>query len=159
MGPDHKDLMSYCEPGWVSDYHFTNALRFRRFDGALPLVAVLAAEAESLLLWGGLDGEGEPFLSPAFVVDAPSALPDSTGAHRVTGQTASGGELFSLNFAMPEVADGGRELILRFRSPGSAWLGRQTWRASRSQGPVGRLRWTVTPIFPWPSFSIRAMDR
>ena len=27
--PPRPDLMSYCEPEWISDYHFTNALRFR----------------------------------------------------------------------------------------------------------------------------------
>ena len=62
--------------------------------------------AKSLLLWGGMDPEGEPFLEPAFVVDAPAALPDSAGEYRVTGRTASGGELFSLSFTMPETADG-----------------------------------------------------
>ena len=99
--PSTPDLMSYCRPRRISDYHFANALRFRLFDERPPLVA-----ATSLLLWGGLDAEGEPFLNPAFVVDAPPALPDSAGEHRITGRTASGDELFALSFAMPEVADG-----------------------------------------------------
>ena len=101
VGPESNDLMSYCFPKWISDYHFVNALRFRLFDERPPLVA-----ATSLLLWGGLDAEGEPFLNPAFVVDAPPALPDSAGEHRIAGRTASGVELFSLDFAMPETADG-----------------------------------------------------
>ena len=99
--PSTPDLMSYCRPRRISDYHFTNALRFRLFDERTPLVA-----ATSLLLWGGMDAEGEPFLNPAFVVDAPPALPDDAGEHRITGRTASGVELFSLDFAMPETADG-----------------------------------------------------
>ena len=104
--PNRTDLMSYCE-SWISDYHFTNALRFRLFDEGPPRAASPAAqEAESLLLWGGIDTEGEPFLNPSFVVDAPSALPDSTGEHRITGQSTSGEELFSLGFTMPNVADG-----------------------------------------------------
>ncbi|MDE2753788.1 MAG: hypothetical protein OXI83_14520 [Gemmatimonadota bacterium] len=65
-----------------------------------------AQEAESLLLWGGTDEEGEPFLNPAFVVHAPPALPDPAGEHRITGRTAGGAELFSVDFDMPEVADG-----------------------------------------------------
>ena len=100
--PHYWDLMSL--PGdrsWISDYHFTNALRYRLFDEGQSQIA-----ARSLLLWGGVDGVGAPFLEPAFVVDAPTALPDSSGAHRITGRTASGDELFSLSFAMPEVADG-----------------------------------------------------
>ena len=100
--PSTPDLMSYCRPRRISDYHFTNALHFRLFDERRPpLVA-----ATSLLLWGGMDAEGEPFLNPAFVVDAPPALPDDAGEHRIAGRTASGVELFSLDFAMPETADG-----------------------------------------------------
>ena len=101
VGPSTPDLMSYCNPKWISDYHFANALRFRLFDERPPLVATT-----SLLLWGGLDAEGEPFLNPAFVVDAPPALPDSAGEHRIAGRTASGDELFALSFTMPEVVDG-----------------------------------------------------
>ena len=105
--PETKDLMSYCGPVWISDYHFTNALRFRLFDERPSLVASLTAQdVESLLLWGGTDAEGAPFLNPAFVVNAPPALPDAAGEHRVTGSTTGGDELFSLDFAMPEVADG-----------------------------------------------------
>ena len=107
VAPHNRDLMSYCGRGvgWISDYHFTNALRYRLFDESPPAEAI-AASSKSLLLWGGMDPEGEPFLEPAFVVDAPAALPDSAGEYRVTGRTASGGELFSLSFTMPETADG-----------------------------------------------------
>ena len=64
--PEYRDLMSYCEPEWVSDYHFTNALRYRLVDERSQLIAVRAAqEAESLLLWGGMDADGAPFLHPA----------------------------------------------------------------------------------------------
>ena len=34
VAPARHDLMSYCEPPWVSDYYFTNALRFRIRDEA-----------------------------------------------------------------------------------------------------------------------------
>ena len=27
--PDWADLMSYCHPEWISDYYFTNSLRYR----------------------------------------------------------------------------------------------------------------------------------
>ena len=99
--PTTTDIMSYCG-GWISDYHYTKALRHReRHDGAES-----DASATSLLLWGGTDGDGLPHLEPAFVVDAPPALPDSAGVHRITGWTAGGSELFSLSFTMPEIADG-----------------------------------------------------
>ena len=118
--PGRPDLMSYCDPAGISDYHFANALRFRLFDEGSPATAsliaqdkgppgpasLIAREAKSLLLWGGMDAKGQPFLNPSFVVDAPSKLPWATGGHRITGRSGSGDELFSVDFTMPEVADG-----------------------------------------------------
>ena len=101
--PSTPDLMTYCgPPDGVSDYHFTNSLRYRLFDEGLAV----AARTESLLLWGGTDADGVPFLEPAFVLDASPTLPDSAGSYRLTGRTGSGAELFSFSFAMPEIADG-----------------------------------------------------
>ena len=157
--PNRTDLMSYCE-SWISDYHFTNALRFRLFDEGPPRAASpVARQAESLLLWGGIDTGGEPFLNPSFVVDAPSALPDSTGEHRITGQSTSGEELFSLGFTMPNVADGDGTFVLRLRSPGGVRLGRQP-----GERHALRARWVGDARqrhrYPHVSYwSIRAPDR
>ena len=96
------DRMGYCGPNWISDYHFSNALRYRLFDEGRPKTAA----ARSLLLWGGVDAEGKPHQYPAFVVDAPAALPDSVGGHLIAGLTGGGEELFSISFTMPETADG-----------------------------------------------------
>ena len=106
--PTRGDLMSYCGADWISDYHFTNALRFRLHTAAYAggLSSLATAPAKSLLLWGGVDAGGVPFLEPAFVVDAPSALPRSTGEYEIIGRTAAGDDLFSLSFEMPEVGDG-----------------------------------------------------
>ena len=105
--PTASDLMSYCfDQRWVSDYHFGKALAFRILnDGAAPHVGV-PVPARSLLLWGGVDPEGVPFLEPAFVVDAPRAVPEGAGDYRLTGRSTAGTELFSFTFTMPEVADG-----------------------------------------------------
>ena len=104
--PTTPDLMSYCgPPDGISDYHFANALRYRLFAARAAAVPA-AASATSLLLWGGADADGAPFLNPVFVVEAPLALPDSTGAYTLTGRTAGGAELFSFSFAMPRAADG-----------------------------------------------------
>ena len=32
--PTHADLMAYCSPHWISDFHFTNALRYRLHTAA-----------------------------------------------------------------------------------------------------------------------------
>ena len=139
VSPEYKDLMSYCGPQWISDYHFTNALRFRLVDERPSSVASLnAQQAESVLLWGGADAEGEPFLNPAFVVDAPPALPDAAGEHRVTGRTASGDELFSLDFVMPEVADGDGSSSFVFVLPVEpSWAGNLA--SIRLSGPGGSI--------------------
>ena len=104
VSPRRPDLMSYCISQWISDYHFTNALRHRLSDEGASAAVGVAPVAQSLLLWGGIDVEGSPFLNPAFVVEAPTALPDSVGDYTLTGHDAGGGELFSLSFAMPELA-------------------------------------------------------
>ena len=105
------DLMSYCgPPDGISDYNFTNAFRFRLSDansvGLSAPPPVAPAAVKSLLLWGGVSADSVLHLEPAFVVDAPPALPDSVGDFRVSGRTTGGRELFSLSFTMPETADG-----------------------------------------------------
>ena len=70
------------------------------------MASLAVQEDASLLLWGGRDADSAPFHNPAFVVDAPTLLPDVAGQHGITGRTAGGDVLFSFNFFMPEVADG-----------------------------------------------------
>ena len=102
-----RDLMSYCAPRWISDYHFTNALNFRESDADSAGLPMLSAEpAQGLLLWGGIDGDGVPFLEPAFVVNAPPGLPQPGGEYTISGWSHDGAELFSLSFDMPVTADG-----------------------------------------------------
>ena len=102
--PNRPDVMSYCRPEWISGYHFNKALRHRLEDEGGESAANAAA-VPSLLLWGGADSDGRPHLEPGFVVDAPPALPQGGGDHVLRGASASGTELFSLWFDMPELAD------------------------------------------------------
>ncbi len=104
--PHTPDFMSYCRPPWVSDYSFTKALHFRLEDEANRTSAVAAQPAHALLLWGGVDSTGVPYLEPAFIVEAEPALPASEGDYRITGLTEGGDEVFSLAFDMLQVADG-----------------------------------------------------
>ena len=122
--PSWADVMGYCQydPQWISDYHFSKAFQFRLFDD--HRASVTAQEAESLLLWGGADADGDLYLNPAFVVDAPPALPDAAGEHRIAGRTADGDELFSLDFTMPEAADGDGRGSFVFALPADpSWAG------------------------------------
>ena len=121
--PSTQDLMSYCQPQWISDYHFSNALRYRLFDEGSPAAAAIAA-SRSLLLWGGVSADSVPFLEPAFVVEAAPALPDSAGDYVITGRAANGGELFSLSFTIPATADGDGSSSFAFVLPvRPAWEG------------------------------------
>ena len=99
------DLMSYCEPVWISDYHFTNALRFRLFLQSRDTTTVVAA-TKTLLVWGRKYPSNEIVLNPSFVVDAPPKLPESDGAFELSGHGKSGDPLFSLSFDMQEIGDG-----------------------------------------------------
>ena len=102
--PDWYDLMSYSSPGWISDYHYSKALRFRVADES-GHGAATESPGESLLLWGGVDVDGVPYLEPAFVVDAPITSPPAGGEYRIAGADSEGRELFSLRFGMLETAD------------------------------------------------------
>lgn len=115
--PQVADLLSYCAPRWISEYHFSRALRYRLVDEGELGGSAARAPRKSLLLWGGTDDDGVPFLEPAFVVEAPPTLPRTDGDHRLTGNTATGEELFSLRFRMPTVADGGGPSSFVFALP------------------------------------------
>ena len=115
VDPKQPDLMTYCEPHWVSDYHFTNALRYR-VDNEGMATRVMSP-MRVLLLSGGVDAQGVPALDPAIVIDAPPSLPESGGRHRITGRAADGTELFALQFDMPVIADGDGSSSFTFAIP------------------------------------------
>ncbi len=103
--PDTWDLMSYCgPPKWISDYNFSQAIRFQR-TGEVTTVIAGSASARSLLIWGGVTADGELVLEPAFVVDAAPFVPSRPGPYRIMGQDELGRMLFSVDFKMGEIAD------------------------------------------------------
>ncbi len=136
--PSFADIMGYCPPReWIGGFHFSNALRFRLSDYDHPALPDRAGQTTAtLLVWGGVDRNGAPFLEPAFVVDAPARLPDAAGDHRLTGRTADGAELFSMSFAMPDVPDGDGSSAFAFTVPvQSSWAG--TLASITLSGPGG----------------------
>lgn len=105
VDPFTSDLMSYCNPYWISEYGFSTALRYRlQSEGSGA--AASASPSQSLLLWGGVDTDGNPYLQPTFVVEAPPRLPRAGTDYRLEGRDAAGAELFSFTFDIPAVADG-----------------------------------------------------
>ena len=136
LPPTRLDIMSYCDFVWISDYHFTNALRFRVSEADSVGLPMVVPPTRALLLWGGVDAEGAPFLEPAFLVDAPPALPRSSGRFRLAGRTDDGVELFSFGFEMPVVADGDGSSGFAFVVPvEEGWAG--TLSSITLSGPGG----------------------
>ncbi len=142
LPPVWSDLMSYCRipSRWIGSYHFTNALRFRLHNaGSGEGSALVAAPTKSLLLWGGVDSAGKPFLEPAFVAAASAELPRSPGEFEIVGRDGDGEELFSLSFEMPEVADGDGGSSFVFALPVQAGWAEELASITLS-GPGGTVR-------------------
>ena len=103
--PTTPDLMSYCDPAWISGYHFTKAMQYR-LENEARAARHIASPTPSLLLWGGTDSTGTPFLEPSFVVSAPPSLPESVGGEwTIEGRDTDGSALFTRAFSMPKIAD------------------------------------------------------
>ncbi|MXW65894.1 MAG: hypothetical protein F4Z72_02615 [Gemmatimonadales bacterium] len=133
--PSTPDLMSYCRDRWISDFSFSNALRYRLVDEPQGSAGA-AAERPALLLWGGTGPDGEPFLEPAFALSAPPSLPRAGGDHTLIGADENGRELFRLSFAMKEVADGDGRSLFAFALPVQpGWA--ETLAAITLSGPGG----------------------
>ena len=108
-----KDVMSYCNPVWISDYHFTRSTLHRldddggvELDGGQLRPPAAGNAGEMLVVWGSVrDGELE--LDPAFVLDGPPALPETGGPYSVEGLGPDGGAEFSISFSPTPLEFGG----------------------------------------------------
>ena len=110
VAPDeHHDLLAYCAPPWISDFSFDRMLRYRLHSAGrlrAPQAGTTREPVPSLLIWGGRNAGSAPYLEPAFVAEAPPALPSAPGPWRIAGATADGTALFEFSFDMPVAADG-----------------------------------------------------
>ena len=104
--PVLRDLMSYCNPPWISDYTYSGILSFRAsvYPSLGSAVRSKATTQRGLLVWGRIE-QGQFVLEPAIEVDAPVLLPSRTGPHRLEGFGPSGEILFSFAFSGERVAD------------------------------------------------------
>ena len=145
--PDWPDVMGYCESNWVSSYHFANAMahrgRVEAWDSASP--------ARVILVRGGVDGEGAPYLRPVFDLEAYPYLPREDGPYTVTGYAADGAALFSYRFDMQRAADGGGAGFA-FALPAEARRGGRLARVTLS-GPEGTV--TLDGATDQPSAIVR----
>ena len=99
-----KDLMTYCKPEWVSDYHFEKAHRHRTAQ-EMSHGEARRRTGPSLLVWGARSPSGELSMDPALLVEGRSLLPEARGDYTLTGLDDARRELFSISFDMHEPAD------------------------------------------------------
>jgi hypothetical protein len=105
------DIMSYCGPKWISDYHYEKALSFRAAND-WPEAAIEGTRSEEVLvLWGSVSN-GSLFLEPAIRLNASVMLPDESGPYRLEGRDTAGGVVFSLSFSTTDTDhDGGGHFL------------------------------------------------
>ena len=95
--------MSYCGGQWISEYHHANALPAPDGHGASRRPT--GPRPASLLVWGGVDADGRPYLEPSFIADALPGLPPAGNDYLLRGTTEDGREAFSYRFDMPVTLD------------------------------------------------------
>ena len=103
-----KDLMGYCAPNWVSDYHFVNAMEHRL--AVEDAAAETATPEKTLMLWGSASRDAV-LLEPAFLIEAVADVPGKGGPYRLRG-LGPGGELrFAFGFTPNAVDHGGAQFL------------------------------------------------
>ena len=106
MDPESvKDLMSYCNPIWVSDYHFNKAMEFRLSTEGAARPPVPEPET-TLMLWGSAS-DRQVLLEPAFLIEAPPTPPAAGGPYSLEGFGPAGERRFSFDFTPTPVEFGG----------------------------------------------------
>ena len=128
LPPTWSDLMSYCVPAWVSEYNLYRPMNHRLNREASADRSAVSGPA--LLVWGGTDNEGVPYLNPAFAIEAP---PARGGGYRLVGRAIGGELLFCLSFDM--------------RPRPTGWDGAD----SRSPYPPSRSGPPPSPKSSWPA--------
>ena len=102
--PETYDMMSYCDPRWISPFNFTKALRYRHFR-EMQSAAGSSFATRTLVLWGGIDESGGLVIEPGFAMDAPVSLPRRGGPYRLRGEGSNGRTLFNLTFSMDKIGE------------------------------------------------------
>jgi len=127
----YKDVMSYCDPQWISDYTLEGVLDFR----TTVSYAAAGAGVGGLLVWGRIE-DGQVVLEPAFEVTAPASadrgewtaeVVDEVGGRIATRRFSTAlvadlpGEPRTFAFVLPlDPAGRGRAAALRVSGPGGA---------------------------------------
>ena len=103
------DIMSYCDPSWISDYTFKSVLDYRMAEGyvvkqAAASSSMLAPESGKVLLIQGEINSSGARLAPVFEVAAEPQLP-AAGEYVLQGLAADGSVILRVPFRAYEMAD------------------------------------------------------
>ena len=114
VDPDqHKDVMSYCDPSWISDYSFVRALnwRIRTEIGRAGADPADRRPAEQALLLRGRAVAGALMLEPAFLIETQPILSAGDGPYRLEGVGPAGRVRFSFGFTPTPLESGGGDFL------------------------------------------------
>jgi hypothetical protein len=104
------DLMTYCDPTWISDYHYEKVMNYRAtspHDSAFWSSDGAATSSEgSLIVTVGVS-RGALRLGPVVESEAPPRMPVPGGPYTLEGLDETGAVVFSLAFAPRPLDHGG----------------------------------------------------
>jgi len=145
---EYVDLMSYCQPQWISDYMYEQVLAYTAAS------APAAATTRCLLAWGRRS-EGRLILEPSLVVQARPTPTQDHGPYLLLARDRDGRTLVRTRFSMSVVADlPGDDAIFVLALPldndKAAALAPWPSAARRSGGQRRRRDSGVTGTCTWP---------
>lgn len=95
-GPDWKDVMTYCDNQWLSDWTYENMMTYFQTHSVGSVAGgVLAEPMDRLLVAGSINPtNGQVDLAPLYVIpNAGDAEPRTPGDYAIVLRAAGGGEL------------------------------------------------------------------
>ena len=114
-----KDLMSYCQPAWVSDYHYRKVMDFRAAHGATVGTAATDASGQVLVVRGWADAEA--FHLDPLLITTLRPQPFASGPYTFIAWDAAGAEILRVPFDTIEVSLEGLQAVhLTLPIPGAA---------------------------------------
>ncbi|MDY7106826.1 MAG: M66 family metalloprotease [Actinomycetota bacterium] len=113
LPPDHKDLMSYCQPVWISDYSFGEALDYRESAGSNSR----AAFSLGAMQVSGVIEDGEVSLDAPELLPTVGAVMPESGQYAAVAKDASGAEVLRVSFDAYEIDHEGGASTFAFSVP------------------------------------------
>jgi hypothetical protein len=87
IDPGYKDLMSYCEPSWISDYVYEEVLGFMQATGGSQSLSIPAEELNQEYERVSFGPETASFLSAMTMVRPPMGEPKDVTVTTASGET------------------------------------------------------------------------